>query len=186
MPFGVPAMRQAAISSSLSRMVFPGRNFHFLGEETFAEFLEESAFVAAAVSAAEDGDAASLLGEGSGEDFHNRGLAGAAAGEVADADHETADRAVADHAVVVKPDPSVDRAQVEARRDEQEAFDKRIERAFPAFADDFDEVLFDMFTEFAQSHNASPMRASCSACVNWIAFQPRFRAPSMLQSLSSK
>lgn len=101
-----------------------GQNLHFLGEEAFAELLEEPALVAAAVSAAEDGDAASLLGECAGEDFHNRGFARAAAGEVADADHEASDCAVADDSVVVKPDPRVDRAQVEARCDEQEAFDK--------------------------------------------------------------
>ena len=163
-----------------------GRHFHFLGEEAFFEFFEEGTFVSASVSPAQDCDFSSFLGEGAGEDFHNRGFPGSAAGEVADADHEAADCAVADDSRIVHPGPDVDGAQVEAGGDEEQTLDEGVQRSFPALADDFDKILFNMFAEFAESHVLAPMMSSCAAELKRMAFHPRLRAASMLQARSSK
>ena len=58
--------------------------------------------LAALVAAAEHGDPAAAVAQGAGEQLDHRGLAGAADGEVADADHLGAEVALADDPVAVR------------------------------------------------------------------------------------
>ena len=128
------------------------RDFHFFRGELFAQFRPERPFVTAPVSAAQDGDLAPLFAEGFRENFNDRRFSRSAAGEIADADHQTADRTVADHAVVVHPDTELDQPPVDAGTHEQCAFGKVAEAVVTAFADDLDKRLFYLFSDFTDGH----------------------------------
>ena len=103
------------------------RDDHAARGEFAAEFFQERAVVAAAVAAAQDGDAAAFSAQRLCEDLDDRGLARSAAREVADADHEAADGVVADYAVFVEPKPELDGAAVEARGHEQKTVRDAVE-----------------------------------------------------------
>ena len=61
----------------------------------------------ALVAAAEDGDAAAALGQRTGKLFHHRRLAGAAHRQVADHDHQAAQRLIVQQPLPVEPEPQL-------------------------------------------------------------------------------
>jgi hypothetical protein len=83
-----------------------GRGRGATGEEAVGE-AGEKGFGDGFIAAAQDGDAAAGLLEGAGELFDDRGFAGAADREIADADDEGADGVTTENGVVVElgPDP---------------------------------------------------------------------------------
>jgi len=90
----------------------PGRRWGAAGEEAVGESGEER-FGNGFVAAAEDSDAAAGFLEGAGEFFDDGSFAGAADGEVTDADDEGTDGVTAEDGIVIKAgaeahDPGVD------------------------------------------------------------------------------
>ena len=97
------------------------------------------------VTTGEDGDAAAGFLEGAGEDFDDGGLAGAADGEVADADDLAAECVVAEDAVFPEVETELDGKLINLREAEEEnTSDPRTEVA-ASFKDDVEYVLLDIF-----------------------------------------
>ena len=119
------------------------RQLDLLRTETLHEPEEERTLLAA-VTARQDRDLAPLFAEGPRKHFDDRRLAGAAAGEVADADHQTAERMVPDHPLVVHPDPELYRHAVEARGDEQNIDQNPVVPLLAAPVHELEEVLFEV------------------------------------------
>ena len=73
------------------------------GVEFLAHFFPERT-VFTSVTAAEDGDFASLLAQGAGEDFDHRSLACTAAGQISYADHQASEGVMAYDPAVIEPE----------------------------------------------------------------------------------
>ena len=154
-----------ARGNGVMQKIFPigdnaGRNFHFSGEETLPQFSEEGALVAASVTAAQNSHAASFLRKSPRKDFDDRGLSCSPAGQIPDLHDEASDRTVPDDARIIDPGPDQDRPEIEAGCNEEDPFDKGIEGRFPFFTDKLDEILFDVFADFADGHDGQSPRIS--------------------------
>ena len=104
-----------------------GRGRGATGEKAVGE-AGEKGFGDGFVAAAEDGDAAAGLLEGAGELFDDRGFAGAADREIADADDEGADGVTTENGVVVELGPNPHDSGI----DGGEAKKNRFEQGSPA------------------------------------------------------
>jgi hypothetical protein len=110
------------------------------------------------VTATEDGDATSVLGKDTGEEFDDWGFAGAADGEVADADDGATDRVTFQPAVVIEvPAPAHDLG-VEAGKDPSDGAEEAGAKAFAFFEDDLNGELFELF-EGAVGHGENGVEA---------------------------
>ena len=98
------------------------------------------------VAAAENCDPPAARSQGSRKFFDDRRLAGAADGEIADADDETAEGALAQNAMPIKKkaqlhEPLVDEGEHVEQRPQERGPD-----AMPAFEDDVDRELLEIFS----------------------------------------
>ena len=100
----------------------------------------------ALVPAREDGDAATGLLEGAGEDFDDRGFAGTADSEVANADDLAAECVVAENPVVPEPEAELDGGGVDAGQTEEKPAGQARAEIPAAFEDDVENVLLDGFS----------------------------------------
>ncbi len=128
-------------------------DFHFFGGKLLFQLIQERP-VPAAVTAAENCHAASFLAESLGEDFHDGRLARTAAGQVADTDYEASDCPVPDYPVVIEPEPEQHESAVDARREEEQCIGDLVDGAVPLFLHYLNKVLFNMFTDFPDSHTS--------------------------------
>ena len=118
--------------------------------ETVSHFFCKSTFFAA-VSAAQNGNFASLGTYAAGENFHYRSFACSAAGEIADTDNQTADGTVADHPLVIEPQSGLDGGTVKTRSNKENTEGKFIRFGMIFALDKFQETLFQIFCfEFAE------------------------------------
>ena len=97
------------------------------------------------VAARQDGNTATGLLEGAGKFFDNRRLAGAADGEVADADDLTTERVVAEDAVAPEEVAELDDLSVDFREDTEDAAGDARSEIAASFKDDVEHVLLDIF-----------------------------------------
>jgi len=95
------------------------------------------------VAAAEDGDLAAPLGQFAGEELHHRRLAGAADGEVADADDEAAEGVDGTEAAFEPPEAPFDAQAVEAGKHPEEKTEHPGSKAPASFEDDIDGELLE-------------------------------------------
>ncbi|MCG3148560.1 MAG: hypothetical protein PCFJNLEI_02004 [Verrucomicrobiae bacterium] len=122
-----------------------GWNFVFLKSDFGDDALPERAGDAF-VAAGEDGNAAAGLLEGTGEDFYDRGFAGAADGEVTDADDLAAEGVVPEDAVAPEEMPELDDEFEEFGKGQKDAADKAGTEIVSASKDDVEDVLLDVFS----------------------------------------
>jgi hypothetical protein len=101
----------------------PGRGGGAAGEEAIGESGKER-FGDGLIAAAEDGDAAAGFLEGAGEFFDNGGFAGAADGEVTDADDESADGVTAKDSVVIEAGAEAHDSGVDGGEEKEEGFEE--------------------------------------------------------------
>jgi hypothetical protein len=104
------------------------------------------------VTSAEDGDTATGLLERAGELFDDRGLAGAADGEVADADHEGTDRVTAEDGVVIKAGAEAHDAGVDRGEQKEEGLEEGGAASGRPVEDDVGGELLQRFQSL-QSHS---------------------------------
>ena len=101
-----------------------GRGGSAAGEEAIGEPGQEG-FGDGLVAATEDGNAAAGFLERSGEFFDDGGFAGAADGEVADADNQGADGVTAENGVVIKAGAEAHDAGVDGGEEKEERLEER-------------------------------------------------------------
>ena len=101
------------------------------------------------VAAAENGDAPPAGPQGAREFFHDRRLPGAADGQIADADDETAERALAKNAMPVKKQPKLHEPLVDERERIEKRAEKRGANAMAALEDNVDRELLEIFSALA-------------------------------------
>ena len=133
----------------------PGRDLVSPGGKFSGDLVEEGT-VLAPVSPAEDGHFPPLPAERSGKNFHHGSFPRAAAGDVADTHHQTADGPVPEHTSVVHPDPHLDRPAVDPGGQEQKPLEGVSRKIMPRFVDDLQKKLFRFFSQFPDIHG--PLR----------------------------
>ena len=120
--------------------------------EVFEEFVAQALHERAGhafVAAAEDGDAASAILQLAGEHFGNGCLAGAADGEVADADYGAAEFLRTKDAAAVKGEPDLYGALVDFGESPEDEFEGIGASALAAFENDVDGVALEPFEDDA-------------------------------------
>ena len=106
--------------------------------------------LAAFVTAAEDGDGTAVVLERAREFFDHGRFSGAADGEVADGDDQAARGMFAEHAFAVEPDPALDNSAEQPGKREKESAEEGSAFAVPAFEDDGDGELLEIFKPAAE------------------------------------
>jgi hypothetical protein len=118
--------------------------------EPFALESSEEGRLSAFVAAAQDGDGTSVVLECAGEFFDYGRFAGTADGEVADGNDEAPRGMFAEETFAVEPDPALDDAAEQPGQAEQESAEERGAFAVPAFQDDGDGELLEIFKPAAE------------------------------------
>jgi len=123
------------------------------GEEAIGESGQKG-FGDRFVTAAEDGDAAAGLLERAGEFFDDGGFAGAAHGEVTDADDEGADGVTAEDGIVIKAGAEAHDAGVDGGEEKKEGLEEGGAASGRPIEDDIGGELFERLQGF-QRHSLS-------------------------------
>jgi hypothetical protein len=133
------------------RAIADDERWRFAGgaEEASGETVAEGRFDAF-VAAAEDSDLAAFLLEAAGEHFDDWGFAGAADGEVADADDGGSEVVIGFDAVSEERDAALDEAFEEMGEAGEEEAERACAEAAAVAEDDFDAPLFEAVHVFAR------------------------------------
>ena len=117
----------------------------FLKQEFGGDALPERARCAF-VTARKNGDAPAGLLQGACKNFDDRRLAGAADGEIANADDLTAERVIAKNPVPPEPEPALHDDLKNSRQAKQHRAGEARAKIVPAIKDDIENVLLDGFS----------------------------------------
>ena len=135
--FDVEQERLAIGDNFRRHLIFLQRH---LGDEALPEWARRTL-----VPPGKNGDTAAGLLEGPGKDLDDRCLPGTADGEIADADHLTAQGVIAKNPVPPEPEPTLDDPLEEQRQTIQSRTRETRAQVTAAIKDDVEDVLFNCF-----------------------------------------